>query len=369
VFNLFWKTKGGGEMHALSLARLLADRYPDRTVYLLSESDFDLEELGRYFGIDTQGLRKLILARVTPAITGRFWLFVNATSHSSLPSRAENSWYVVSFPHRVLSRRWLAGYTLLYNSEFTQSWCRRWWTRRSPGAVLHPILHLRSRRQDQSAAEPPVLVRSEDPGRSRCVVALGRFTRRGHSKNHDVIISAFTEAFHASPSNWSLSVIGSLELDQPDDFVYFQELRMLADPATAGCRIELHPDFARPQLEAVLETALVYVHAAGYGKHPRREPELHEHFGIAPVEAALKGCIPVVYAIGGPAEFVSRCGIGRTYRTREELTAILIELAGRDERSLLEESLETAQRARSWVDRQTALPLPSLRPFRVASGS
>ena len=47
------------------------------------------------------------------------------------------------------------------------------------------------------------------------------------------------------------------------------------------------------------------IHAAGMGVDELEFPEQLEHFGITPVEAASFGCIPVVFAGGGPEG--SRC--------------------------------------------------------------
>ena len=87
-----------------------------------------------------------------------------------------------------------------------------------------------------------------------------------------------------------------------------------------------YPNVARADLADLYGRSAVLVHAAGYGVDPDEFPEMLEHFGITPVEAASFGCIPVVYGQGGPKEVVRALGCDTTFSTIEECVHVVSEL-------------------------------------------
>jgi glycosyltransferase involved in cell wall biosynthesis len=72
-------------------------------------------------------------------------------------------------------------------------------------------------------------------------------------------------------------------------------------------------------LNSHIGKASIYWHATGFGQDLRSHPERAEHFGIAPVEAMSAGAIPVVYALGGPAEIVQEGENGFIFSSESEL--------------------------------------------------
>ncbi len=97
IYNSYWNTKGGGESHALSFATILQKF---ETVYLISEQDFDIGELSEYYKIDLTNCRKIVQNNINTEFTKQFHIFINSTFQSNLESKAQKSYYIVSFPHK-----------------------------------------------------------------------------------------------------------------------------------------------------------------------------------------------------------------------------------------------------------------------------
>jgi glycosyltransferase involved in cell wall biosynthesis len=70
----------------------------------------------------------------------------------------------------------------------------------------------------------------------------------------------------------------------------------------------------------LLDAASPFWHGAGYAR-PSDHPEDAEHFGISIVEAMSRGAVPLVYADGGPLEYVDAQN-GATWSTPAELADI-----------------------------------------------
>lgn len=353
IFNLYWNTRGGGESHALALAAALRQQYLDADIYLLSETDFDLDSLGQYFNIDVTGFRKLTTTKVTKHLTKRFWLFINSTSHSSLLSLAQHSWYVVSFPHHIVSRGWLKGYKLLCNSKYTQEHCKlRWGTQQAE--VVYPVLHFKPKDM--------ISIEAVEQQKQATIIGVGRFTRRGHAKNQHHIINAFDQVCRTAPAldtQWQLLLIGSLETSNYEDCCYFNDLQEQISNSPFGNRMQLITNASRDELDKALDHALIYVHATGL-KAPAGKPEMQEHFGIAPVEAALRGCIPLVYHLAGPAEVIHQTGCGHSFHDEVDLAKQLGLLMEQPLPQLRRQAAQTAQASQRWVCQHQKIPFDRL---------
>lgn len=340
---------GGGESHALAIAAILHKEFPEKDIYLISETDFDLEALGEYFKISTIGLRKLVVKKMNTELTRRFWLFINSTSHSSLRTKAKHSWYIVSFPHRTKTTWWLRGYKLICNSDFTRYHCNKRWGVKS-AMVVYPVLQLAT---DINKSD------EKDNIKQRCILSLGRFTRRGHAKNQHLIIASFIEACDNSVDDenyWHLYLIGSLDQQNQEDIHYFQELLAQVSASKYKERITLISNASRSNLEAIMRRSALYVHATGLNAVNRR-PEYQEHFGIAPVEAALEGCYPLVYKYGGPAEVVSQTGFGRVFESTAEMSQHIKSFIHQPFSKICVDSKMGINATQKWVQRNQSLPI------------
>lgn len=344
IYNSYWNTYGGGESHALSFVSELQEYGP---VNLISESDFDIDALSKYFSIDLSHCRKLILPKIRKEFTERFFLFVNSTFYSDLPSRATHSWYIVSFPHRHASKEMIRSYYFLFNSSYTERWARIYWGDSIRGKIIHPVRMLKTRIKNTSFSQCD---------KKKIILSVGRFTPFGHSKNQLEIAKAFCSLVKESSDDdqWKLIIAGSLDRSNSDHVAYYNEVKNCLN----GLNADLFPNAERHLLDRLYLEASIYVHATGMGRDKNKEPQKMEHFGIVVVEAIQSGCIPIVYHVGGPAELVRSLGIGYVFSSGGSLKARLEDLTRRDFSALINECKLVQERGLSFVNAELSSPLP-----------
>ena len=110
-------------------------------------------------------------------------------------------------------------------------------------------------------------------------------------------------------------MIGSINYNSEDDMLYYREIKELL----ADTNSEIILNSNRETLIDYYSKAAIYVHATGIGIDHNKYPSKLEHFGITPVEAIINGCYPIVYSYGGPADFMTKLGIGSHYKNNNEL--------------------------------------------------
>ena len=295
IYNSYWHSKGGGEKHALDLARLALDQHCE--VYLIAETDFSLLELQAYFGISLVGIKKLICGTVSESLTQRFDIFINSTYYSKLISFASRSYYIVSFPHPKADDRFLESYHFLHNSLFTLHWAKRYWGRHNYDIIL-PILGfakqapLRSEKADQGSIQ---MFNCKEP----ILLCVGRFTYQGHCKNQHLLAQLFRSLVDRGlvPKDWIVIICGSVDEADPSSINHYRETARLLD----GYPAKVIANIQAQELKMLYKRASIFVHLTGLGSQAQTQPELCEHFGITPFEAMLNGCFPIVYHEGGPA--------------------------------------------------------------------
>lgn len=228
-------------------------------------------------------------------------IFVNHSFNDEFRPRGFFNLYLCMFPHAMRNK----GFTLAYDkvmsiSEFTLEHVRRRWGCAS--SMLYPYAI-------DKAPECKGFAEKE-----RLIVSVGRFFRHGHSKRQDVIIEAFKSLRkNGELEGWRLCLIGRFA---ERDRAYVEELKMLA----SGFEVEFMTDISEDAKNAVLDRAMLYVHAAGYGLPDDDEnAERMEHFGISVVEAKLRGVVPIVINRGGPKELVEDKVDGFRFDTMEGL--------------------------------------------------
>lgn len=303
LFNNFWRTLGGGEAHALSLLNTLASM---GQVELISASDFDLDLTLAYFGVRAEGVRKRIVKDLSPGITGEYDIFINSTYMNECPSLAKHSFYLVSFPSKTPSAAFLSSYLFLANSRYTMNWMEEYW---GPGRFMSSIL-------TPAVSEKLVDQRELQIGeKQKIILSVGRFFRSGHSKNQHIVAQIFKN-FIAQPNchGWKLVLAGS-----SNDSEYVEEIRSILH----GVDAEIYVNISIEELSQIYRSSYIYVHASGFGRDVNSEPENFEHFGMTVVEAALNGCVPLVYDAAGPKEIVETIGAGYCYKTVDEAVRFL----------------------------------------------
>jgi len=329
IYNSYWNTKGGGESHALAFASALQKK---DTVYLISETDFDIQELSKYFNLDLSNCRKIVEPYVTTALTQKFSIFINTTYRSNLESRAEKSFYIVSFPHQDVNKKILDNYIFLYNSDYTKKWAKKYWGNSHSSTIVYPLGMLE--KKDSVDLQY----------KGKYILSVGRFFRGGHSKNQHIIAKAFRNVIEKNKifSEWQLILIGSLNQENKEDVNYVQEL----EASLIGTNHKIIVNAEKKLLTENYERSSIYIHASGYGEDSLKKPENLEHFGITPLEAMMSGCYPLVYGDGGPAELLNRLGIGKIYYTLEELEEKLVSIMQKfEEQELVNSELQKVFRS------------------------
>ena len=297
IYNTYFSSMGGGEKHALDIASILRE---DFDVYLVSEANFDIAELEKYFSVDLSGVRKIVSTRVDTWFTSKFDLFVNSTFRSNLRPAAATNFYIVSFPHADIARDIVRKYRFFHNSPFTADWAKELWGWHDARTIL-PILG------EYKAVHTPVAKRNK----KKEIISVGRFTYEGHCKNHHLVLDAYKRMIDAEPAlgEWKLRLLGSCDHSRDSAIQYLSDLRQSAK----GYNVDILPNVDREVLDRAYTTAAIYVHGAGLGVS-RHNPELHEHFGITTFEALAHGCLPVVYSCGGPATQVQGLAQSKTFK-------------------------------------------------------
>jgi glycosyltransferase involved in cell wall biosynthesis len=314
IYNTYINSMGGGEKHAFDIAHMLSANFD---VYIASETDFDIQQLESYFGVDLSLVRKIVCNNIDAHFTSKFDLFVNSTFLSQLMPAAKENLYIVSFPQKEIDPGLLRKYRFLHNSPFTQKWATSYWGEHRMETIL-PILGQQGVLAATATGKP----------KEKAILSVGRFTYEGHRKNHPLIVKAYRDLVDTrrlSP-DWRLEIVGSCDQSRPDAVEYCNDLIV----ASRGYNISILANAGREVLRQAYAHAAIYVHAAGL-ETATDKPELHEHFGISTFEALANGCQPVVYHLGGPAEQVEGLRQAQIFRDFESLKeAILAACASYD---------------------------------------
>lgn len=337
IYNSYWNTKGGGESHTLSIASELKKYFP---VYLISESDFNIEELSNYFHIDLQGCQKLVLPNLNTKITQKFHLFINATYGSNLISHAKNSWYIVYFPHKNIQKAFLESYYFLFICEYVEKWSKKYWgSERFRGQIVYPLGMLDTQKSD-SIGDTPL---QKEP----IILSVGRFFTGHHCKNQLQIAMAYKSLVEQYPqvASWKLIFAGSLNTSNMEHLSYFQQVKEVL----VGKNVEFYVNATKEQLNQLYANSSLYIHASGLGKDSEKEPEKFEHFGITPIEAMLSGCVPIVYHVGGPSDTVDKIGYGKKFDSEASLVKAIHDYALLPLPELMALSDETQKATKNYV--------------------
>lgn len=308
VYTPYELVPGGGERFVFELlAHLSSSLGADRTGILTPHpySAVRVHQIGREFGFDELVATPSNLDAVDPG-SMELGIVVGNAIAPPIPAFARRNVYHCQFPFFVPDEYiaehgpMLGGFDEIWvNSEFT-----RRYTLGIAGAYGLECPPVR-------IVHPPASWPGADPGipwtQRRTILSVGRFFAEGHNKRQDVVIDVVRELVtRGRPVE--LALAGSVHT-VAESRQRFAELVAMAD----GLPVRFHPNAGRRRLAELYASSSVLVHATGYGLDPIEHPERLEHFGIAPIEAASFGCIPVVYGEAGPAEVVAILGAGRTF--------------------------------------------------------
>lgn len=318
VYSPFPLSHGGGERYLLGAGFALSRMLPTAFVTPDEYSSLRLNTLMRDLGYPTGQIYPEIERKILDRNIANFVLMGNEL----LPTRAgygARRIYHCQFPFPVnLERsaieqgiRNLSQYErVVVNSEFTRTAYRL--GLEELGIMDFPI----------DIIAPPVQMIQQGaspPEKENIILMVGRFSPNGHAKRQDILVDAMRLASRTKAlSGWRVVLCGMVPNDKAS-INFYESLVKSID----GLPIEIVLSPSRAQIENWMLRAKIYVSATGTGVTAPKDYAKCEHFGITVVEAASAGCIPVVYAIGGPSDIVSHFGIGHRFSRVSDLVTAL----------------------------------------------
>lgn len=209
-------------------------------------------------------------------------IFINVNMLPLVRPLSPFSFFICHFPdtHRR-DRFTVDDYSrVLTNSGYTTTWTKKRW-----GIEPHGVLY------------PPVAMSAPPVTKENVILSVARFEAGGSKKQH-LLIRSFEQLRRTHPDltdGWRLVLVGgSLERNP-----YRDRVAKLVRESTAP--VEMYVNVSAHELRAHYAKAKIFWHACGIGEDA---PHLIEHFGMTVVEAMQNGCVPVVFAGGGPSETV-----------------------------------------------------------------
>lgn len=291
LFDPYLDTLGGGERYLLSIASSLL---PKHSVSLFWNDHSIIDQAKNKFNISLDGLRVVnnIFSHDTGTVsrlyTSLSYDVIFYVSDGSIPSLLSRSVFpIVQYPIANLEEKTLISKIKLFNTKTILCY----------SLFIREFL-LKQFNKPVRVLYPPVKKIPQRRTKEKIILSVGRFTRGKNTKKQEFLIDFFlSHKLHFR--GWKLILIGSA-LEQDRDYV--ADLRKRADKSKDDIEIVLDASYA--VLSGYYARARIYWHAAGVGEDLTIHPERAEHFGISVVEAMSAGCVPVVYAAGGPREIV-----------------------------------------------------------------
>jgi len=294
---------GGGERHLFSFAHCLSQQHQ---VYVVWKNPHILTQAQDRFNLDLSQLK------IIPFLPPRFQLkafdllfFVSDGSIPFLPVGKSAVFFMSPFlnvhGHSLINQIKLKFINhIVCNSHYTKKFIDAEFNINS--TIIYPAVNL---------------PKSRPQSKQNIILSVGRFSRTLHQKNHQALIQAFID-LEPQLSGWKLVLVGGTEPGSEP------VLQPLLDQAR-NHHIILKTDIPNQELHKLYSQARIYWHAAGFGSDLIKHPQQAEHFGISVVEAMSYGCVPIVFAAGGPTEIVTSAS-GITWDKLSELKQQTLEL-------------------------------------------
>jgi GT2 family glycosyltransferase len=304
IYNEYWNTYGGGEKRALDFIYEL--KLSDCCIDLISSSDFDIQNLKKYFNHNNLKLRKRIINIKIENISNEYDVFINSTYLSNLISFAKKSFFLISFPQKKVTQEFLNSYTFVPNSKYTLSWAKKYWGKNFDSKLIYP----------KSDFDIKNLAISNN--KKKVILSVGRWTPLGHSKKQFEMAQMFTRLTKSEKyKDWSLVLAGSLNSKNSVETEYFNKVKNYLE--FNKLNFELHYNLERNELIRLYSESSIYWQFTGFNEDLKNKPELAEHFGMTLVEAIAHGCIPFAFNAGGPVEILECLKSNNTFSNFDEL--------------------------------------------------
>jgi O-antigen biosynthesis protein len=344
IYTPYNITPGGGERYLLTIAEALRDI---AEVTLLTPGPFSrlrILTMGRDFCLQVDHIRMLTPETAVRDVAFDLAFVVGNQIFPSVGRLATRSIYICQFPFpiddenfaRVARQHWNEYDVVLTYSDFVRA------------HVLRLIKTLQLPHRPVEVLAPPVPLLPFAAGKSKTqIVHVGRFFTGGHCKRQDVLIEAVRQLV-VGGLKVELHLAGSIH-PEAEHRAYFADLIAKAD----GLPVHFYPNCSAAQLQQLYTESQIYWHATGFGEDVDLRPHLTEHFGISVVEAMSAGCIPIVFAAGGPVEVIEEGVTGFHFRTIEELCTRTKELVQNATPDTLEALARAAAAAARAYDEET----------------
>ncbi len=312
LYNPYLDVLGGGELHILSILKVLDDAdfqitiFWDENLERQITDKFKLTFKNRLVFIPNIFRSKSSQFERLKTLS-KFDYFFYVTDGSYFFSSAVHNFIFSMVPDKrlyqmnLLNNLKTKSYKFISNSNFTAGWLDKWGIK---STVIYPYLN-----------EDLLLPNSRETKKDDIILSVGRFFPHGHRKNHFEIIRMFKEYKKRNPrlNHFKLILAGGVK---PEDQPYFEEIKRKAsdDPS-----VILMPNIAYQKLFGLYQKSAFYWHLTGYQVDENLHPELVEHLGIAPLEAMAMGCLTFCVEAGGVKEIVVSGKNGFLFKDQEEL--------------------------------------------------
>lgn len=316
LYNPYLETLGGGEKHILSILDVFAEQgceiniFWDKNLSKEIANRFPLQSIKQLKWLPNIFKNSNTLQSLRTLQTFDYFFYV--TDGSYFFSSAKNNFIFCMVPNKklysqsLINKLKLYNYRFISNSPYTTKWLTRW--------DFNPITI-------PPYIESQLFVDNKNK-KGKIILSVGRFFSHLHSKKQDLIIKAFKNLKNRSKefADYQLILAGGL---MKEDKKYFEELKELAKNDSS---IIFKPNLSLYELYKLYKLTNYFWHFTGYGVDEEKNPELVEHFGIAPLEAIASGCLTFCYSAGGTKELITEGENGFLFSSIDELINKMIQI-------------------------------------------
>jgi GT2 family glycosyltransferase/glycosyltransferase involved in cell wall biosynthesis len=312
IFTPYNLTPGGGERYILTIAEAFRDV---AEVTLITPKPFSrtrILTLGREFALQIDHIDQIHLDNIGDHPPFDLAFVLGNEIYPPLGQLAKSNIFICQFPFPIQDQNYMRRARPFWNDYdliLTYSSFVRLHIVRMVEALFLPARPI-------EILSPPVPLFPANMEKRAQILHVGRFFTGGHCKRQDVLIEAFRKLVEVGVKA-ELHLAGSIH-PEAEHRAYYASL---VDSAS-DLPVHFHANCSAEKLEELYTNSRVYWHATGFGHDPELEPHTAEHFGISVVEAMSAGCIPVVFAAGGPADIVEDNITGFHFHTSDELCAL-----------------------------------------------
>lgn len=308
LYNPYLDVMGGGELHILSILKVLEDYGYSVDIFWNQDLSEKIKtELKLEF--NTLRFRKNIFNQKNFIKTAfelkNYDLFFYISDGSYFFSTAKKNFVFYMVPEKKLFKfNWLTklkllNWRFLANSKYTAELIRSWTGKNI--SVIYPYID--SRFFDFESKKEKI------------ILSVGRYFKGLHSKRQDIIVETFIqlkkELKHLQ--NFKLVLIGRVK---DEDLDYYNRVKTLA---ASRSDILVLKDLSADEVLSFYKKAMFYWHFTGWGLRDSASFAKAEHFGISIAEAMASKAVVFAYDFGGPREIIKHNRSGFLIKNINEL--------------------------------------------------